>query len=167
MHNLFKRRPALLKAVTRRLPRLPLIVGSGFGSLGNVGRLGSLRITLIGRIITARASSRSMYERPSLEALNDRLVPSTLAFTNNLDSGSGSLRGEIAAARSGDDIAFAPSLDGQTITLTSGESTVAKSLSIVGPDAGQPTISGDDWFRAAPTSVFQNQVICPEETSSV
>ena len=39
--------------------------------------------------------------RPQLEALNDRLVPSMLTVTNNLDTGvagDGSLRGEIAAA---------------------------------------------------------------------
>src|SRR5215472_7351937 len=52
--------------------------------------------------------------RPHLEALEDRWLPSTLAVTNNLDSGPGSLRAEIAAARNGDTIVFAPSLDGQT-----------------------------------------------------
>src|SRR4051794_27469900 len=35
--------------------------------------------------------------RPTLEALEDRWVPSTLTVTNNLDSGAGSLRAEIAA----------------------------------------------------------------------
>ena len=50
---------------------------------------------------------------------------STLTVTNILDSGAGSLRAEIAAARAGDTIVFAPILDGQTITLTSGELDVA------------------------------------------
>lgn len=85
--------------------------------------------------------------RPSLETLGDRLVPSTLTVTNNLDSGPGSLRAEIAAARSGDTVNFAPSLDGETLTLTSGELAITKSLSIVGPGASQLTISGDDRFR--------------------
>ena len=51
--------------------------------------------------------------RPHLEALEDRWVPSTLTVTNNLDTGAagdGSLRGEIAAAQSGDVINFAPGL---------------------------------------------------------
>jgi hypothetical protein len=58
---------------------------------------------------------------PRLEALEDRTVPSTLIVINVLDTGAlgdGSLCGEIAAAQSGDTINFAPSLLGQTITLT-------------------------------------------------
>ena len=50
---------------------------------------------------------------PGLETLEDRTVPSTLMVTNNLDTGvpgDGSLRGEIAAAQSGDTIKFAHSL---------------------------------------------------------
>ena len=42
--------------------------------------------------------------RPRLECLEDRVVLSTLSVTNNLDSGKGSLRAEIAAAKSGDTI---------------------------------------------------------------
>ena len=51
---------------------------------------------------------------------------------NNLDSGPGSLRAEIAAARSNDTIEFAPSLDGRTITLTSGQLDIAENLTIQG-----------------------------------
>jgi hypothetical protein len=86
--------------------------------------------------------------RPRLEVLEDRDVPSTLTVTNNLDTGvvgDGSLRGEIAAAGSGDTIAFAPSLSGQTIALssTNGELKIAwKNLTIQGPGAGQLTIGG-------------------------
>src|SRR6516162_2240194 len=59
--------------------------------------------------------------RPCLEALEDRWMPSTLTVTNNLDSGRGSLRYEIAHAGANGTIVFDPSLNGQTITLTSGE----------------------------------------------
>jgi hypothetical protein len=52
--------------------------------------------------------------RPTLEALEDRWVPSTLTVRNTLDSGAGSLRADIAAAHNDDTIVFAPSLDGQT-----------------------------------------------------
>ena len=46
----------------------------------------------------------------SLEALEDRQLFSTLTVTNLQDSGAGSLRAEIAAAQSGDTIAFSPTL---------------------------------------------------------
>jgi hypothetical protein len=75
------------------------------------------------------------------------LVPSTLTVTNNLDSGAGSLRADIAAAHNGDTIVFAPSLDGQTITLTSGELLIRKNLIIAGPGAGELTVSGNNASR--------------------
>jgi hypothetical protein len=79
-----------------------------------------------------RRHERSLRTRlvPRLEVLEDRTVPSTLTVTSAADSGTGSLRAEIAAAQSGDTINFAPSLAGQTITLTSGELAINKSLTI-------------------------------------
>jgi hypothetical protein len=88
--------------------------------------------------------------RPQLESLESRYVPSTLMVTNNFDtgvSGDGSLRGEIAAAASGDTIAFAGSLKGQTITLSHGELALSQSLTIAGPVANPVTISGNHAFR--------------------
>jgi hypothetical protein len=85
--------------------------------------------------------------RPRLELLEDRRLPSTLTVANNLDSGSGSLRAEIAAARSGDTIVFASSLNGQTINLTSGELVINKSLTVQGPGAGKLAISGGGLSR--------------------
>ena len=81
---------------------------------------------------------------PRLEALDDRLVPSTLTVTTALDpgfAGVGSLRNEIAAAKSGDTIVFDPSLNGQNITLYS-QLVINKNLTIQGPGAGQLAISG-------------------------
>jgi hypothetical protein len=66
----------------------------------------------------------------------------TLTVTNTLDSGHGSLRYEIAHASKNAAIVFAPSLSGQTITLTSGELDITTGLTIQGPGAGQLTISG-------------------------
>ena len=76
---------------------------------------------------------RGQWFRPRLEGLEDRTVLSTLTVTNALDSGAGSLRAAIKAASSGDTIVFASSLNGQTITLTSGELAISKSLDIEGP----------------------------------
>src|SRR5262249_30412302 len=87
---------------------------------------------------------------PRLETLEDRTVPSTLTVTNNLDTGvagDGSLRGEIAAAQSGDTIVFDTSLQGQTITLTSGQLAITKDLDIEGPGADQLAVSGNHQSR--------------------
>jgi hypothetical protein len=89
----------------------------------------------------------SLHFRPELEALEGRQVPSTLMVTNNLDSGAGSLRADIAAANSRDTIVFAPGLNGKTITLTSGSLLVNKDLSIAGPGASQLTVSGGGNWR--------------------
>src|SRR5262249_48283855 len=92
--------------------------------------------------------------RPTLEALENRVVPSTLMVTNNLDTGvkgDGSLRGEIAAAQSGDTIKFAGKLAGQPITLTKGELDITKNLDIEGLGATKLTVSGS---TANPNRVF-------------
>jgi len=82
--------------------------------------------------------------RPRIEVLEGRCLPSTLTVTSTADSGPGSLRAELATAKSGDTIVFDPSLDGQTITLTSGLLDIKKSVTIQGPGAGLLTISGDN-----------------------
>jgi hypothetical protein len=103
--------------------------------------------------IGARARQGAKRSRPHrvalrLEALEDRTVPSTLTVTSAADDGSaGTLRAEIAAAVSGDTINFDPSLVGQTITLTSGELAITKSLDIEGLGANQLAISGNGASR--------------------
>jgi len=98
--------------------------------------------------------------RPVLELLEDRTVLSTLTVLNVLDSGVGSLRDAIKAASSLDKIVFAPSLSGQTITLTSGELAITKSLDIEGPTPGPDgklllAISGNNQSRVF--DISQNQ----------
>jgi len=86
---------------------------------------------------------------PGLEALEDRLTPSTLTVTNLLDtgvSGDGSLRGEIAAAQPGDTINFQSGLSG-TLTLTGGELLLSNDLTIDGPGASSLTLSGNSASR--------------------
>src|SRR5712691_4688912 len=84
---------------------------------------------------------------PRIEPLEDRTVLSMLTVTNPADSGDGSLRAAIAAAQSGDQIVFDTSLNGQTITLTSGELAIDKSLDIEGLGADRLTVSGNDASR--------------------
>jgi hypothetical protein len=97
---------------------------------------------------------------PRLEALEDRIVPSTLTVTNAADDGTaGTLRAAITAANSGDTIQFTPSLAGHTITLTQGELTITKSLDIEGLGANQLTISGNNQSRVFDISVGNASVI--------
>jgi hypothetical protein len=97
--------------------------------------------------------------RPRLEVLEGRDVPSTLTVTNKLDSGAGSLRADIAAAKSGDTIVFAPSLVGQTITLTSGELSITTGVTIQGPAADQLTVSGNNQFGVFEVNANQPVVL--------
>ena len=90
---------------------------------------------------------------PRLESLEDRSLTSTLTVLNNADSGPGSLRDTIATASSGDTIVFDNKLNGQTITLTSGELAISKNLDIEGLGAKNLTVSGNDSSRVFDVSV--------------
>jgi hypothetical protein len=88
----------------------------------------------------ARARRRQFL--PRVDLMEDRTLLSTLTVMNNKDSGSGSLRFEIAAASSGDTINFSSNLNGQTIALTSGPLTLGVNMTIDGLGAGKLTVSG-------------------------
>jgi hypothetical protein len=98
------------------------------------------------RTSRARPQPRRTF-RPRLEALEDRTALSTLTVLNATDHDPGSLRAILGGASSGDQIVFDPALDGQTITLTSGELLLNKSLTITGPGAGLLTVSGNNASR--------------------
>ncbi len=68
----------------------------------------------------------------------------TLTVTNLNDAGANSLRGQIATAAANDTINFAVS---GTITLTSGQLSVNKPLTIHGPGSSVLTVSGNDVNR--------------------
>ena len=105
----------------------------------------SRRVVRLARSLCRRPAPRPAAPRrfwPAVLCLEERALLSTLTVTNTLDSGKGSLRYEIAHARKNAIIEFAPSLSGQTITLTSGELDITTGLTIQGPGAGQLTISG-------------------------
>jgi hypothetical protein len=97
------------------------------------------------RLPAPRPISRPRF-RPTLESLEERIVPSTLTVVNLNDSGAGSLRYDLAHAKTGDTIAFASGLQG-TITLTSGELRVGQSVAIQGPGAGNLSIDGNHASR--------------------
>src|SRR6266851_3831568 len=112
-----------------------------------------------------------------LEALEDRLAPAILIVNSTADSntansvlsvreaillvnhagnapialGRGLTAGEAAQVSgsygSNDTIQFASSLNGQTITLTSGELLCSKNLSVTGPGANLLTVSGNNDSR--------------------
>src|SRR5262249_31055794 len=84
---------------------------------------------------------------PQIEILEQRTVPSIWTVTSPADSGDGSLRAMIAAAEDGDQIVFAQTLQGQTVTLTSGELALTKSLDIEGLGADKLAVSGNHASR--------------------
>ena len=81
--------------------------------------------------------------RPLLDALEGRVLLSTLVVQNLGDSGKGSLCAELGLAKNGDTIAFASGLKG-TLTLASGPLVVATGVNIQGPGANVVTVSGNN-----------------------
>ena len=71
----------------------------------------------------------------------------TITVTNTNDNGTGSLRQALADAVDGDTINFDSSLNGQTITLTSGELLVNKSVTISGPGANMLAVDANHASR--------------------
>src|SRR6266571_3071331 len=67
----------------------------------------------------------------------------TVTVINTSDSGAGSLRQAISDSSSGDTIDFDSSLNGQTITLTSGELLIDENLTITGPGANLLAVNGN------------------------
>ncbi len=88
-----------------------------------------------------RTHSRCKSPLLSLEALEDRWVPSVV--TNLNDSGAGSLRDAIVSSTAdGGTVTFQAGLTG-TITLTSGAIAIAKNLTINGPGASSLAVDGN------------------------
>ncbi len=73
--------------------------------------------------------------------------PTDLVVTTLADSGAGSLRDAIGRIADGGTITFDPSLADGTVTLTSGQITAERSVTVDGPDAKPVTISGDGASR--------------------
>ncbi|HEX4706775.1 MAG TPA: hypothetical protein VH229_03510, partial [Candidatus Udaeobacter sp.] len=67
----------------------------------------------------------------------------TITVINTNDSGPGSLRQALVDANNGDTIDFDSSLEGQTVTLTSGQLLVNRSVTISGLGADNLTVDGN------------------------
>ena len=74
-------------------------------------------------------------------------MPNLITVKTTADAGAGSLRAAIAAAQAGDTIRFAARLANKTISLTSGQLDVKKSLTIDAGQAAGLTISGNSTSR--------------------
>ncbi|MDX2215059.1 MAG: bluetail domain-containing putative surface protein [Oculatellaceae cyanobacterium bins.114] len=74
-------------------------------------------------------------------------MSTVITVTSAADSGAGSLRAAIATATAGSTIRFASNLANRTITLTSGQLVINKSLTIDGTGASNLTISGNNASR--------------------
>jgi hypothetical protein len=72
--------------------------------------------------------------------------PGSFIVTNNQDSGAGSLRDVITNACNGAIVTFAPNVTG-TITLTSGELDINKSITLSGPGANALAVNGNGTGR--------------------
>lgn len=95
---------------------------------------------------------------------------SVLTVTSTADSGPGSLRSALADAQSGDTIRFAPTLANQTITLTSGQLDITKTLTLDATGVDNLTISGNNksrvfWVEKYLSFTLKNLTIANGRTS--
>jgi hypothetical protein len=102
---------------------------------------------LLGLASTNCGRRRQVREcRPVVTALEGRALLSTFVVQNLNDSGTDSLRADLALAQNGDTITFAKGLTG-TLTLTSGSLSVSTGVNIKGPGADKLTISGGGTYE--------------------
>ena len=82
---------------------------------------------------------------PGVLCLASSAFAATLTVTNTSDTGTGSLRGVVAAAAPGDTVVFAagafPAGQGTVIALTGPRIVINKNLTVQGPGAGAVTVS--------------------------
>jgi hypothetical protein len=129
----------------------------GYSSIFERAMAGTRQLGRQGR----RGRRAGIYCRLRLEPLEDRRCPSTITVTSIADSGAGTLRNALANAVNGDTIDFAPTLDGRTIVLTTGQLNIQSAISIVGPGANLLSISNPKGL------ILQNIAIGPVGVSGL
>jgi len=92
---------------------------------------------------TEQSADKLSNASSGLPGEGNALPASIVVVTNINDSGPGSLRDALAIANDGDTINFDSSLNGETITLTSGELNVDKDVTISGPGANNLAVDGN------------------------
>ena len=111
-------------------------------------------ISVLALVIAAACDRAPLPSEPAFTPSARKLVAGTLhTVANTNDAGPGSLRQAIADAASGDVIEFAAAIAGQTVTLTSGELVIDKTLTIVGSPTVGMTIDGGLASRVANVTV--------------
>jgi len=144
------------------------ITGSGTGTLTATGTITNLnsftsanKITFTGTqstTLNVTIDDQGHTPAPSMSANTSapiNVCVASVAVTNTQDSGAGSLRQALLDVCDGGTIsfdtaagqAFDPATAPHTITLTSGQLAITKSVTIIGPGARQLTISGNNANR--------------------
>ena len=98
-------------------------------------------------VITNTAFFSGTLQNGSAAATFNVLCLNTITVQNTNDSGPGSLRQAIADVCSGGTINFAAGLAGQTLTLTSAELTIARTVTIINSHAPGLQLSGNNARR--------------------
>jgi hypothetical protein len=110
-------------------------------------RIASRSAGLLIRLNTHRAAVLALFFAGATLLSTSAASADTITVINTNDSGPGSLRQALVDANNGDTINFDSSLNGQRITLTSGQLSVDKDVTISGPGAKNLAVDGDAQSR--------------------
>ena len=110
-------------------------------------RITSTSAGLLIRSNTYRAAVLALFFAGATLLSTSAASAATITVINTNDSGPGSLRQALVDANDGDTINFDSSLNGQRITLTSGELNVDKDVTISGPGAKNLAVDGNAQSR--------------------
>jgi hypothetical protein len=106
-------------------------------------RIASTSAGLLIRSNTYRAAVLALFFCGATLLSTSPALADTITVINTNDSGPGSLRQALFDANDGDTINFDSSLNGQRITLTSGQLNVDKDVAISGPGAKNLAVDGN------------------------
>ena len=102
---------------------------------------------LVAAVVAAVGAVASPRVNQGWVKAGNALPTKTIVVTNTNDSGPGSLRQALVDVNDGDTIDFDQSLNGQKITLTSGQLNVDKDVTINGPGANNLAVDGNGQSR--------------------